>query len=96
MKTNSLLVLASFAVLAASASAASSQPDAEVVVLPTYVVTSPGTLPVERQINASLDELRLKAQAPVVFVTELPLLRAQFAANALPANGGKPVHVAKF
>ena len=95
MKTNFLLVLASFAVLAASASAASSQPDSEVVVLPTYVVTTPGTLPVERQINASLNELRRKAQAPAVFIAELPLQRAHFIEQAVPAKSGKPVHVVK-
>jgi len=95
MKTNSLLVLASFAVFAASASAASIQSDSEVVVLPTYVVTTPATLPVERQINASLDELRLKAQAPAVFVAELPLLRAQFVEQSVPAKSGQPVHIVK-
>ena len=41
MKTNSLILLASLAVLATSASAASSQNEANVVVLPTYKVSAP-------------------------------------------------------
>ena len=96
MKTNSLLVLASFAVLAASVSAAQIQPASDVVVLPTCVVTAPRSLSVEQQINASLNELRLMAKAPVVFITEWPMLRAQFAQQGVPSRSGKSVRFARF
>ena len=95
MKTNSLLALASFAVFAASASAAQSQPDSDVVVLPTYVVTSPRSLAVEQQISTSLNELRLKAKAPTVFISELPMLRIQFAQQGIPSSAAKSARVAK-
>ena len=95
MKTNSLLLLASLAVLASSASAAQSQSTADTVVLPTYTVTAPRYLPVEQKINASLNELRLMAQAPAVIATELPLFKAQFAQQAVPSKGHRAVRMAK-
>jgi hypothetical protein len=70
--------------------------DSDVVVLPTYVVTSPRSMSIEQQINASLNELRLKAKAPAVFITELPLQKAQFAGQGVPAKSGKAVRVAKY
>ena len=75
MKTNTLLLLASLAVLATSASAASSRTESDLVVLPTYVVVAPRYLPVEKQINASLNELRQQARVPAAITTELPVLR---------------------
>jgi hypothetical protein len=63
MKTKTLLILASLAVLATSARAASTQ--TETVVLPTYVVAAPRELPVDHRINTSLAELRQQAHAAV-------------------------------
>ncbi|MBI2498425.1 MAG: hypothetical protein HYV75_11110 [Opitutae bacterium] len=79
MKTNSLLFLASLAVLTSSASAALNQPEPETVVLPTYVVTAPHCQPAERRINASLEEFRRQALVPMVIAPELGLLNAQTA-----------------
>ena len=75
MKTNTLLLLASLAVLATNASAAQSQP--EPVVLPVYVVEAPRYLPAEQRINASLNELRQQAHTPAVICPELAALKAQ-------------------
>ena len=75
MKTNTLLFLASLAVLATNASAAQSQP--EPVVLSTYVVETTRYLPAEQQINASLNELRQQAHTPVVICPEFAALKAQ-------------------
>jgi len=82
MKTNTLALLASFAVLATSASAALSQPDTNLVVLPTYTVSAPRYLPAEKKVNASLDEMRQAARVPAFIVTELPT----FKAGGLPQN----------
>jgi uncharacterized membrane protein len=73
MKKN-LLLLASLAVLASSASAAQSQP--ELVVLPTYVVQAPRYQPAEQQVKANLDALRSQAGTPVIICLELPALKA--------------------
>src|SRR5258708_31776638 len=61
MKKN-LLLLASLAVLASSASVAQSPP--ELVVLPTYVVQAPRYQPSEQQVKANLDALRSQAGFP--------------------------------
>ena len=76
MKTNSLLLLASLAVLATSASAAQSptQTQPNVIVLPTYVVSAPRYQAAEQQVNASLNELRQQARAPICIGTQLPAL----------------------
>jgi len=96
MKTNALLLLASLAVIASSASAATvNQADSDVIVLPTYSVSAPRYLPVEQQINASLNELRQQAQAPAVIASELPMLKGQFARQGAPAKAAKNVRVAK-
>ena len=71
MKTNTLLFLASLAVLATNASAAQSQPDNNVVVLPAYVVNEPRYQPAEKKINDSLAELRRQAKCPAIVATEL-------------------------
>lgn len=79
MKNNSLLFLASLAVLATSASAASNQSESATVVLPTYVVTAPRHLPAEQRINASLEEFRQQALAPIAIDPELGLFNAHTA-----------------
>lgn len=76
MKKN-LLLLASLAVLASSASAAQSQ--SELVVLTTYVVQAPRYQPAEQQVNASLEVLRQQACTPAVISLELPALKAHMA-----------------
>ena len=76
MKTKALLFIASLAVLTTVASAAESQTEAEVFVLPTYVVTTPRYSPVEQRINDSLEELRQQAKSPVVSGAELCAVKA--------------------
>lgn len=76
MNKNTLLLIASLAVLTSGASAVSNQTESPLVVLPTYVVTAPRYLPVEQQINASLEELSQQARPPVAIAPELPLLKA--------------------
>ncbi len=97
MKNNTLLLVASLAVLAASAAAAQNQTENEPVVLPAYVVVAPRCLPVERQINASLDEFRKQAQAPVAIAPEFSVLKAQVDRGSrrdLATQNVKPVRVA--
>lgn len=96
MKTNTLIFLASLAVLAVNARAAQSQP--EPVVLPAYVVETPRYLPAEQRINASLSELRQQAHAPVAVGAEYTALRAQVRQDARfvqAARDRKAVRVAK-
>jgi len=98
MKTNSLLLIASLAVLASSVSAASNQTESEMVVLPTYVVTAPRTLPVEQQINASLKEFAQQALAPLVIAPDMSSLKAQTASHqqlAEASRATKAAHLAK-
>ena len=83
MKKTTLLFIASLAVLTSGASAATNQTSNEVVVLPTYVVSTPRYLPLEQQINASLKELSQAARAPMVVAPELPVLKARAARNTL-------------
>lgn len=75
MKTNTLALLASLAVFATCASAAQSQPDTNVVVLPTYTVSTPRYLPAEKKVNASLDEMRQQARSPRCIAIELPVFQ---------------------
>lgn len=77
MKTSTLIIIASLAALASSANAASKQSDSDPVVLPAYLVTAPRYLPVEKQINASLQELREQANTPMVVAPELTIYKAQ-------------------
>ena len=95
MKKNYLLLIVSLAVLATGASAAQSQSPSEVLVLPTYVVAAPRYLPVEKQLNASLDALRQQAHTPAVITTELPALKAQVVRNLGAAPEVKSRRVAK-
>jgi hypothetical protein len=99
MKTKSLILLASLAVLAISARAAQNQPEADAVVLPVYEVSAPRYLPAELQVNASLNELRQSVHAPACIAPVLPM----FADQAVPpaavrqaAHDAKTVRVAKL
>ena len=74
MKTKTLLLLASIAVLTTIARASST--DNDVVVLPTYTVEAPRYTAVEKQINASLDEVRQLAKAPLAVPAECAALKA--------------------
>jgi len=88
MKTNSLLLIASFAAFALSAKAASNPIESELVVLPKYTVTAPRYQPVEKQINASLNELRRQAQTPLTVTPEFAALKAKVIQNTgLVRNG---------
>jgi hypothetical protein len=97
MKTNTLLFIASLAVLTTGASAASNQNESDIVVLPTYVVSTPRYLPVEREINASLKELSQQAGAPQAIAPELTVLKQAATRNPL-AEASRipaPMHIAK-
>ena len=89
MKTNTLLLLASLAVLTSSASAASNQSESPTVVLPTYVVTAPRYLPVEQQINASLKEFSQQAGRPMAIAPELTLVKARTARHNPMADAAR-------
>jgi hypothetical protein len=98
MKNNALLLLSSLAVLASCVSAASIQPPSETVVLPTYVVTAPRTLPVEQQINDSLKEFARQALAPLAVAPDMSSLKAQTASHqqlAEASRATKAAHLAK-
>lgn len=75
MKTNTLLLLASLAVLATNARAAQTQP--EPVVLPAYLIEVPRYQPAEQQINASLNELRHQAHETAFIDPELAAIKTQ-------------------
>ncbi|HEY8993613.1 MAG TPA: hypothetical protein VIM71_02925 [Lacunisphaera sp.] len=92
MKTNSLLLLASLAVLTSTASAASNQTDPNVLALPTYVVTAPRYQPAEQQIKVRLEEFRQQALTPMAITPELNLLTSRAAPAVKLANtAGTPV-----
>lgn len=93
MKTNTLLLLASLAVLATNASAAQSQP--EPIVLPPYVIETPRYLPAEQRINASLNELRQQAHTPAVICPELAALKSQVKQSPQVVQVGKEVKAAR-
>ena len=98
MKNNALLLIASLAVLTSSVSAASNQTESEMVVLPTYVVTAPRTLPVEQQINDSLKKFAQQALAPLTIAPDMNSLKAQSAQHqqlAEASRATKAAHLAK-
>ena len=98
MKTNTLLFLASLAVLTTGASAAQYQTENDLVVLPAYAVKALRYHPVEKQINASLDEVRQLAKPSDAIPLECCALKAmisQDAVFALKAQNEKPVRIAK-
>jgi len=98
MKKNALLSLVSLAVLATCASAAP-QPEAAVLVLPTYVVSAPLHQPAEQKVNASLNELRQRVRIQLPIAIELPLVKSTpVRANLtkLPLPEGKVIQVAKL
>ena len=78
MKNNSLFALILLAVLAARAQAAEARSEADLVVLPTYVIQAPRYQPAEELVNASLNELRQQAHRSVpIIALELPVLKAR-------------------
>jgi hypothetical protein len=98
MKNNSLLLLASLAVLASNASAAQSRIESEMLVLPAYVVEAPRHQPVEQHINDSLNALRQQVRTPLAIVPEFSALKAQVKQDsgfAHTVRDVKIVHVAK-
>jgi len=95
MKTQTVILFASLAVFATSASAAQNQNQPVELVLPTYVVNVPRYQAAELKVNASLDEFRQKAQAPVRVAAELPM-RREPAAMAKGADHHRVLHVAKI
>jgi hypothetical protein len=96
MKTNTLVILASLAVLATSASAASSQPETNVVVLPAYTVSTPRYQPAEMKVNASLDELRRQASAPVSTTIDLPMLETKAVRQHVMERAGHDLKAFRF
>lgn len=76
MKTKTLALLASLVVLTTVVRATEYANRNEVVVLPTYTVEAPRYTPVEKRINASLDEMRRMAKASIAIPTECPALKA--------------------
>ncbi len=95
MNIKTSLLLAGLVALTATANADQSPADANVVVLPTYVVVAPRQLPAEQQIRANLDELRQQAKDPVFIMTELPLVKGYFNQQANVAKASRPAIVAK-
>lgn len=75
MKKNFLISLATFAVFASGASAASHQPD--IIRLPTMVVEAPAYTRAERAVYTSLQSLKAQIAAPATITIELPALKAQ-------------------
>lgn len=98
MKKTTLLFIASLAVLTTGASAASNNhSESDVVVLPTYTVTTPRMNQAEQQINASLKEFIQQASMPMVIAPELTLRKAQAAHHSLAesARAPQPMRIAK-
>ena len=89
MKTNSLLLLASLAVLTSTVSAAANQTDASILVLPTYVVKAPRVQSAEQTIKARLNEFRQQALTPMAIVPELNLLNERNAPAVKVAVGSR-------
>jgi hypothetical protein len=95
MNIKTSLLLAGLVALTATANAAQSPADANVVVLPTYVVVAPRLLPAEQQIRANLDELRQQAKAPVFIITKLPLVKEYFAQQVNAVKVSRHAVIAK-
>jgi hypothetical protein len=99
MKTKSLILLASLAVLAISARAAQNRAEAAAVVLPAYEVSAPRYQPAEQQVNASLNELRRSVHAPACIAPVLPMFEDRAGptvALSQAARDTKVVHIAKL
>lgn len=84
MKNQSLLSFALFVILVSSASAAHSQPQAEPLELPTYVVDAPRIQVADQYIQASLNVLRAEARTPAVISLDLPAIHARASHLARP------------
>ncbi len=98
MKSKTLLLFVSLVVLTTVARAAQSPTENDPVVLPAYTVETPRTSPVEKQINASLAELRQQAKAPMVMPIDCAALKAVVKQGSLIAQQTpvkKPVRLAK-
>ncbi len=99
MKNNTLLLLASLALLTTGARAAQNQIGDDALVLPTYKVEAQRFQTVEKQINASLDEVRQSAKAPLLIPVECSALKAfakQGSAFASMTPHASDVRVAKL
>lgn len=83
------LALTSLTLITAKVGAATSQQESEPVQLPAFVVEAPRQLPVEKAIEAGLDEVRNLAHAPAIKLAVQPSVSAQstFAANAQQTTG---------
>ncbi len=90
MKKTFLPFFALLTVLATGASAVPSQPQSDLVVLPTYVVENIRDNSVEQYIAASLNALRAQAAKPVTVSLELPALKARV------ADASKPLHAVRL
>ncbi len=86
-----LLTIASLALIATKAGAATTQQETAAIELPTYAVKSPRYLPAEKNIEASLSELRGQAQAPAITFADLPSLRSK----ATPPFTGRELKTAQ-
>ena len=73
MKTNAPLFLVALGLFVTGANAAQSHLEADVFVLPTYVVRVPRYQPFEKQIKANLREACQQAQKPLAVTLELSL-----------------------
>ncbi len=76
MKTKTFLLFVSLVVLTTVARAAQPLTANDPVVLPAYTVETPRISPAEKQIAASLDELRQQAKAPMVMPVDCVALKA--------------------
>ena len=79
MKTNAFLFLAALGLVLSTRSLAAAQPrlEAEVIVLPTFVVTVPRYQPFEKQMQTNLNEIRQQAHTPVTATLALLLSQSQ-------------------
>lgn len=70
-----ILALSSFTLISAHAGVVAAQTESAVFELPALVVESPRYLAAEKNIEASLGELREQAEAPAMTCVELTALR---------------------
>ncbi len=89
MKKNSLLLLASVAVLLTSVGAAQDRNESEAIALPTYVVTAPRVTLAEQQVQHSLATLRSQASAEAIVASELPMIKTPAVSQATLAKAAK-------
>ena len=94
MKIKNLFFLATLGLLVSGACAAQLPLAADIIVLPTYVVSAPRYLPFEKQMKANLREICLRAHTPLAVTMELPLSKVQTHPAKLALNhaAAKPAH----